>query len=92
MNFNIHVKKSLDRVLSSDEESKEETMDSSDRNVDVESENDEGSGFNLKSRISRAIDDMVGTAKQKTYENQKNENTDGKGKVLDTVQQYNQFK
>ena len=92
LNFNIHVKKSLDRVLSSDEESKEETMDSSDRNVDVESENDEGSGFDLKSRISRAIDDMVGTAKQKTYENQKNENTDGKGKVLDTVQQYNQFK
>ena len=35
LNFNIHVKKSLDRVLSSDEESKEETMDSSDRNVDV---------------------------------------------------------
>ena len=53
------MKKSLDRVLSSDEESKEVTMDSSDRNVDMESENDEGSGFDLKSRISRAIDDMV---------------------------------
>ena len=56
-------------------------MHSIDRNVEMEKEDDEGSAFDLKSSVLEASVDMVGIDNEKMYENEKNENEDGKGRV-----------